>query len=354
MKEDCICVPIGWPDTWSKGGDKILKLLYKLNISKDQYYKVGHAAMLIIHKETGYVEYFDFGRYTTHPDNGRVRSEETDPGLHIPIQAELEGEKIKNLIEIVDYLFTISHITHGYGMIYFSLYPYMNYEKVKAFTDDLISKGSVRYTTFGPASTNCARFILGALLAGGTRRYDKIKGVLCPTFRASPVGTAVDFGYESDVFRKKDSESELENFPMSRWDNFKLLWDSVKVNLKGEKKTIERNNHLNPEPLHEDLDPSVQWLGGLGEGYWLRIRTLQNKLYRITAYYPDSVINYDTVVVDESGTFDIDENYKFVWDCSRMFITIEQNNTKYKMDLVEDFVEWEKKHLQEVKTEKIS
>lgn len=149
QKDDCICMVIGWPDTWSKADSPFFKWFYDNGIFKDMYFKVGHASMCLIHKETKEVEYFDFGRYTCDNGMGRARGKNTDPSLAIKVKAEIdENEKVTNIQEIVDYLFNIVRYTHGEGVIYFSLYGKMNYAKTKDFIDDLQQKGSVRYTTF--------------------------------------------------------------------------------------------------------------------------------------------------------------------------------------------------------------
>lgn len=337
MQSDCFCIPIGWPDTWSLGEDQFLRWLYKWGISKDKYYKVGHAAMLLIQRSTGYVEYFDFGRYTTDPKRGRVRSEITDPLLHIPIQAKIQADRIVNLEVIIDYLFTITRVTHGYGVLYCSVYPKMNYASTKQFTDNLIQKGSIRYTTFAPKSTNCARFVVGALLAGSTNRFDRLKLQLPLTLKGSPVGTAVDVGYISGIFRKEKKEAKLEHIEMNRWDNIGLLWSGLKGNLKGKKRTIERNNHLKAEALPTNVAHHAQWLGGLGEGVWLCLFKLKNNKYRVQGFYHDGELNYDIIVSDDSGLFDANLPFQFVYDCSRLFICLSQNGKIFKMPFFKDY-----------------
>ncbi len=339
LKEDCICMVIGWPETWSKGAEPVFRFLYNIGVFKDCYFKVGHAAMCLIHKETLKIEYFDFGRYTCDHGQGRARGENTDPNLNIPIKAQINDKgELENIQELVDYLFDITAFTHGEGTIYFSLYDKMNYEKTIQFVHNIQEKGSVRYTTFNPGSTNCSRFVCGAILAGGTHKWDKIKLVITPTVRASPVGTAIDVGYQSNVFRQKDKDSPLENFKMSRWDNIKLLWNNTKGNLVGEKVVREDLIEANERP--ENTPKSAQWLGGLGEGNWIHLQKIEGSKHqmRVTSYYHNGIINYDTIVESKEGKMiDFDAPFKIIYNCSRLFISVEQGQQKMKFYRIKDY-----------------
>ena len=52
-----------------------------LGIGKKNYVRAGHAALVLINKATGVLEYHDFGRYITPEPNGRVRGKDTDNEL---------------------------------------------------------------------------------------------------------------------------------------------------------------------------------------------------------------------------------------------------------------------------------
>lgn len=347
-KDDCICMVIGWPDTWSKGAEKFFGWCHDVGIIKDRYFKVGHASMCLIHKERKTVEYFDFGRYTCDKGMGRARGMNTDPNLKINLKAEIDKQgKVTNIQAIVDYLFKIVRYTHGEGVIYFSMYDKLDYEKTMEFVDEIQQQGSVKYTTFAPNSTNCSRFVCGALMAGTSSKWDRIKLFLTPTVRASPVGTAVDVGYQTNVYRQADIDSPLENFKMSRWGNFKLLWNNTKGNFVGEK--VIRPNLIEAIERPSNVRESAQWLGGLGEGNWLDIRPefIHGKsVIRATSYYHDGVVNYDTIVqAKEEGAFNEKEAFEVVYDCSRLFVTVKQNGNKVRLYLVDDYESYSKKQI---------
>ncbi len=340
VKDDCICMVIGWPDTTAKAAEKFFTKLYDKGILKDLYFKVGHASLCLIHKETGEIEYFDFGRYTCDHGLGRARGANTDPNLEIKVTARFDKEgKMENLQELVDYLFSITRFTHGEGVIYFSLYDKMNYAKTKEYIDGVQQQGSVRYTTFASNSTNCSRFVCGALLAGSSVKKDRLKLIWTPTFKASPVGNAVDVGYQSNVYKQKSLDSPLENFKMTRWDNLKLLWNNVKGNLKGPK--VVHPNMIESNGRHPDVPEDAHWLGGLGEGNWITITQMEfegEKCFRALSQYDDGVVNYDTVVKPNQGSeIQWNQEYSITYDCSRLFVTILQNGKKIRLYWWKDY-----------------
>ncbi|MEJ6793338.1 MAG: hypothetical protein QNK89_11585 [Lacinutrix sp.] len=92
----------------------------------------GHAALVLINKETKVLEYHDFGRYITSEPNGRVRGVLTDNELQFPFKAEIEGDKILNLDRILKFLATNPKITHGDGRLVASVCNKINYHIARA------------------------------------------------------------------------------------------------------------------------------------------------------------------------------------------------------------------------------
>ncbi|MDQ3395429.1 MAG: hypothetical protein M3512_15145, partial [Bacteroidota bacterium] len=55
---------LAWPETFCKqAGGWYDPLLSWLGISKNHYYRVGHAAVVLVNGFNGSLQYFDFGRY---------------------------------------------------------------------------------------------------------------------------------------------------------------------------------------------------------------------------------------------------------------------------------------------------
>ncbi|MCB0435879.1 MAG: hypothetical protein KDD08_07495, partial [Mangrovimonas sp.] len=74
-----------------------------VGIGKKNYLRAGHAALVLIDKATGVLEYHDFGRYITSEPNGRVRGRETDFELHFPVKAHIKEGTIQNLEELLKF-----------------------------------------------------------------------------------------------------------------------------------------------------------------------------------------------------------------------------------------------------------
>ncbi|WP_223154687.1 DUF6695 family protein [Aestuariibaculum sediminum] len=53
-------------------------LLRFIGVGRKNYLRAGHAALVLINKSTGILEYHDFGRYITPEPTGRVRGRDTD------------------------------------------------------------------------------------------------------------------------------------------------------------------------------------------------------------------------------------------------------------------------------------
>ena len=64
----------------------ILPFLKYLGVGKKDYVRAGHAALVLIDKEKGNLEYHDFGRYITSEPHGRVRGDRHDRELVFPFK----------------------------------------------------------------------------------------------------------------------------------------------------------------------------------------------------------------------------------------------------------------------------
>lgn len=159
MKQDSIIV-LAWPETpvitamaWYDG---LMKLL---NINKDDFYHVGHAAAVLVNHENGNLHYFDFGRYHTPILYGRVRDHINDPDLTLPMKAKIdENRNITNLEEILIHL-SQKHACHGDGTLHGSVYNGISFKDGYTWAKNLQAKGTSIYGPFEIGGTNCSRFI---------------------------------------------------------------------------------------------------------------------------------------------------------------------------------------------------
>ena len=86
---------------WPEGETTAAGAWYDSFCATNGKYRVGHSALILINSENKELLYFDFGRYHTPTGFGRVRDKETDPDIGIPISAEIEDNRIKNIEEIL-------------------------------------------------------------------------------------------------------------------------------------------------------------------------------------------------------------------------------------------------------------
>lgn len=129
-KQTGFAIAIAWPETWCKrSGAWYDGFINRLGISKHHYYKVGNAALVLVDSETNKCHYFDFGRYHTPFQHGRVRSGNTDDGLKMNTSPRIseDGNKIENFEELLTELQQNAEC-HGEGNIHAS-YGAINFKK---------------------------------------------------------------------------------------------------------------------------------------------------------------------------------------------------------------------------------
>ncbi|MBO6515738.1 MAG: hypothetical protein JJ975_04225 [Bacteroidia bacterium] len=160
-------IALAWPETRCKrAGAWYDGIMEYVGISNNGYYRVGHAAMIIVDPEDGQCRYFDFGRYHTPKGFGRVRSAETDHELRIHSRAQISdnGNYIYNLREILAEVY-MNPSCHGVGPLH-GCPTRVDLDKVLAFVKDMQDVDFVPYGPFVADGTNCSRFVNRAIQAG--------------------------------------------------------------------------------------------------------------------------------------------------------------------------------------------
>ncbi len=160
-------VALAWPETKCKqAGAWYDGLMSLMGFNKDGYYRVGHAALLLICDEKKTCEYFDFGRYHAPHGFGRVRDQETDHDLEVKTKPVIskDNKTIENLDQILGEL-SINHSCHGEGAIYAS-YTRIDYHRSYARAKKMQQKDCIAYGPFVLKGTNCSRFVNKIARAG--------------------------------------------------------------------------------------------------------------------------------------------------------------------------------------------
>jgi len=129
MSNSAFILTLAYPDTIvSHAKEWYSPYLRFVGVGNKTSVRAGHAALVLINRDTEILEYHDFGRYITSEPNGRVRGMHTDNELQFPFKAKIKDNKILNLERILKFLATHPKITHGDGRLVASVCNKINYD----------------------------------------------------------------------------------------------------------------------------------------------------------------------------------------------------------------------------------
>ena len=329
MNNTGIILTLAYPDTIVMVSEEWFSpYLRFLGVGKKNYLRAGHAALVLIDKETGVLEYHDFGRYITPEPNGRVRGSDTDNELHFPLKAEIKNNTITNLDAILEFLGTHPKLTHGDGKLVASVCNSIDYQKARTHITKMQNKHFIRYAAFIKEACNCARFVTDTLIASVTDF--KIKKALenSKWFTPSTVGNVLLADTENHVFEVSET-GEISKFKGSqKSENIRCFLDKLKdhkVNLVGTQQ---------PKPV-DGLHENAQWLSGIAAGAWFELHDLNSKTeYRFRRISPYGNVDCDAVFKVEDQVFDYHLEYQFVHYSNCKFFNVEQNGRVFRFEKI--------------------
>ncbi|MCF8465261.1 MAG: hypothetical protein K9G41_10490 [Flavobacteriales bacterium] len=242
-------IALAWPKAWAKeAGDGYDRLMRGLGFNDDGFYRVGHAALVLVNGDNGSCHYFDFGRYHAPVDMGRVRDAETDHELVIGTKAITNGKRINNLDEILCEVQSNSS-THASGPL-FASYVRIDFFKAYETAKQLQEKGAIAYGPFEKAGLNCSRFVREVILAGNPNWAHALRLQVVPMVTPSVLYPVSALYHWVKVPGCLDLEAE------ARKEHLSSLPDSL---FQG----------VIPEPnCPLNVPISAQWLAGEGAGSW--------------------------------------------------------------------------------------
>ncbi|GAA3578121.1 DUF6695 family protein [Snuella lapsa] len=293
-------------------------------IGKKDYVRAGHAALVLIDKSTGVLEYHDFGRYITPEPHGRVRGRDTDNELHFPLVANIKDDTITNLGDILEFLGTHPKFTHGEGKLVASVCDAVDYKKARAHINRMQDKHFIRYAAFIKEACNCARFVTDTLIASVRDKAIKKKLQNSKLFTPSTVGNVLLANTGEQVFAVSESGAISEFTGSQKSENLRCFLDR----LKDHKPSFEGT--LFPR-LVEGLHEKAQWLSGIAAGAWFELYpTHQDAVYYFKRISPYGNIDvYDKYVVNDTR-FDYYQAFEFVHYSNCKFFHVKQQETVYK------------------------
>jgi len=332
MNNNAIIITLAYPETIVRISDEwFLNYLHFFGIGKRNYVRAGHAALVLVHKEIGSLEYFDFGRYISPLSTGRVRSKETDHELDFPTQAIIKDGVIQNLNELLVFLATHPNLTHGNGNMYASVCDEINYESAKSFISTMQNKQFIRYAAFIKEATNCARFVTDTLIAGVTNRVIKRKLIKSNRFTPSTIGNVVISDNLGKVF-KVSEKGEIDVFNSSASSLNRAMF-------------IDRLNGHQPnfsgtlEPKHNPIkQEKAQWLPGIGGGAWFELHNINHHVeYRFRRISPHGNIDVDGIYQLKEKGFDINSSYEFAHHSNCKSVHVNQDDRMYRFEFLRKY-----------------
>jgi hypothetical protein len=297
-----------------------------LGIGKKNYLRAGHAALVLIDKQTGILEYHDFGRYITPEPNGRVRGKDTDNELDFPLKAEIVNNTVVNLDDILEFLGTHPKLTHGEGKLVVSVCNTVNYQKARTYITKLQNKHFIRYAAFIKDACNCARFVTDSLIASVTDAEIKKKLENSKWFTPSTVGNVLLADTENYPYEVSET-GKISKFTGSQnSENIRCFLDKLKgheVNLIGT---------LKPR-IFNGLHKNAQWLPGIAAGAWFELHDLGSKTeYRFKRISPYGHIDCDAVFTIDDVSFNYNLAFEFVHYSNCKFFNIKQREQVFRFE----------------------
>lgn len=329
---DGLILTLAYPETIvSHSKEWYIPFLRFLFVGNKKHVRAGHAALVLIDKSTGVLEYYDFGRYITSSTHGRIRGRETDFELDIPILAQIENDQIINLDEILKFLATQPKLTHGEGNLYASVCNAIDYQQAKHYIKSIQNQGFIRYGVFIKKATNCSRFVTDTLITSITNASIKSNLIKSKRFTPSTIGNVVISDTENHVYVVSESNEISEFNSTVRKENRRLFLDILKDHNPSLVGTLE--------PKHNDVKKNhAQWLSGIGTGAWFELYELDKQSeFRFRRISPYGNIDCDGIYKVDSEMFNISNDYEFIHYSNCKFFHIKQNNETYRFEFQKNY-----------------
>jgi len=338
MMNTGIFITLAWPDTFvSTSGGPLERFLQLLGAGKNDKFRGGHAALALIERATGLIEFHDFGRYITPDGSARTRGTKTDPEVAIDLRAKFDKNgQLTNLKDILIRLEADPEATHGDGRMLASFCYETDYKKAKKYINELMQRGSITYSVFGEGS-NCSRFVADSFKVSTLNNRLKWQHKLCMTITPSPIGNVINGSSDGEMWEVY--QGIVRPYKGGRLRTAKELLQNTFGTDKEMKNISFIGNMI--EPKKPDSVPNeAQWLGGRGAGSWfhvVQIGDFQDNEYRVLRYVPDGLVGYDCVFRLGRGALDLRQPYQFIYDCHAAKTTLIQHDRKLELHIVRVF-----------------
>lgn len=298
-------VALAWPKAWAKeAGDGYDKLLRGLGFNDGGFYRVGHAALVLVNGADGSCHYFDFGRYHTPTGMGRVRDVDADHELAISTKAIAEEKRILNLDQILCEVQSNPN-THASGPLYAS-YVRINFDEAHAAAKALQSKQILPYGPFEKEGLNCSRFVREIILAGDPNWAHALRLKVVPMITPTVLYPVSALYHWTKVPGCLDEEAEETKEQLSALPD-SLFHQVLPV----------------PEcPANVSID--AQWLAGESSGSWFELEPVHDG-YRMTRYSATGIQECSGILTQTNGpTWNVFDSFEITYpsNCSKVTLLV--------------------------------
>ncbi len=328
INNDAFILPLAWPDAYVFTAGAFYDKLYRFfRVNNSGKYRVGHAALIMIRKEDGLIEYFDFGRYITPFGKGRVRGTLTDPDVSISLKAKIKHNQIENLEEIIAFLSNNNRLTHGEGRLLASVCQDVNYNLAKEYITNLQLQGSVLYGAFSRGYINCSRFVTESLIHGCTvpKIRRKLKYLVIGT--QSPVDNV--FNGRTDKFVYEAEHGKVKKIKGGRLKSLAIYYGGMLKRNYSKGKDIPRSSFIPKPEITPELPGEIHWLTGTGAGAWFTVEKADDNRLWVARYGEDGQNDYRNLFEYPTG-FSLDEPYEVIYDTNAEWATFKQSDQIFK------------------------
>lgn len=329
MRDTGLMITLAYPETIVRVSNEWFSpFLRFFGIGKKNYLRAGHAALVLINRQTGILEYHDFGRYITPKPMGRVRGKITDNELNFPLKALVKEKAIINLEVILGFLARQPQLTHGEGKLVASVCDAINYDQAKTYIAAMQHQQFIRYAAFIKEASNCTRFVTDVLIASLTNKVIKSQLQKLKIVTPSPVGNVLLADTQNYIYEVSEKGvvnpfrgSQKSVFLTCFFDKLK----DYKPNLLG---------NLEPKPLN-GLHKKAQWLSGIGAGAWFELhKTGSDQFFYFKRLSSVGHLDvYDLFKVNDRA-FDYHSKYEFMHHSNCHFFHIKQDKKVFRFERV--------------------
>ncbi len=331
-----LALVMAWPDETARGDESWMAWLKRFGIVKNLNFRVGHAAVVSIHRHSGSLAYYDFGRYVSPRGYGRARSAESDPrlALHTRAQFDADGE-ISNLRDILAELHDLEYATHGGGRLFFSVATAISHASATRWAQGIVEQGPIRYGAIARGNNSCSRFVAQFLLAGLPKRHPARKRLILPeSIKPSPMSNVVNASPQGMVHWYRDRV--LESATMTRWQSLRFQLGLLLHNFSTAKARFlpcdRRAGSMDEPDRPLSVPKAAQWLGGIGEGAWYLLDDSTAEGYlQVVRYGTDGK---ETYRVNCTGSRSVapDKPYRFTYHCHHARHTVVQHGQEIVLE----------------------